>query len=262
MSRVRWTDALRLSVGSLTAYPVRAPRSVDSGRAALAMVLAPITALPLAALWWGLAALARLTGLALVCAVVAVGLSALVTRALHLDGLADTADGLTSGYDAQRMNEVMHRGDTGPAGAAAVALVILLDVAALAALWAYPAGALVSVTALAASRSTLGWLCGRSRPAAPGSSFGATFAGTVPAWAAATGLVALVVAVVHGAAASDASVLPPLAAIAGALVAALSVAARASGRLGGVNGDIFGAAVEISLAAGLVAGAFVAAVTL
>lgn len=226
------------------------------------MVLAPLTVLPLAVLWCGLSGLARLTGLTLVCAVVAVGLAALVTRALHLDGLADTADGLTSGYDAQRMSEVMHRGDTGPAGVAAVALVLLLDVSALAALWSEPSGALISLSALAASRSVLAWLCGRVLRPAPGSTFGATFAGTVPAWAAATGLAVLVGGVVVAAALSGVSVLPPLAAVVAALVAGLAVTARASSRLGGVSGDIFGAAVEAALAAGLVAGAVAAALAL
>ena len=67
-----------------------------------------------------------------VAAVLALVAAALLSRALHLDGLADLADGLTSGHDRERSLEVMRRGDTGPAGAAALVLVLGLDAACLA----------------------------------------------------------------------------------------------------------------------------------
>ena len=41
------------------------------------------------------------------------------TRAMHLDGLADTVDGLGSGWDRERALAIMARGDVGPMGVVA-----------------------------------------------------------------------------------------------------------------------------------------------
>src|SRR6185369_9321127 len=46
----------------------------------------------------------------------AVGSLALLTRGLHLDGLADLADGLASGKPAPGALDIMHRSDIGPLG--------------------------------------------------------------------------------------------------------------------------------------------------
>ena len=55
---------------------------------------------------------------------------ALLSRGLHLDGLADLADGLGSRRPAAGAHEVMARSDIGPFGVAAVVLALLLQVAA------------------------------------------------------------------------------------------------------------------------------------
>jgi len=51
---------------------------------------------------------------------------------LHVDGLADTADGFFSSRSRDRMLEIMRDSRTGPMGTAAVACVLVLKVAALA----------------------------------------------------------------------------------------------------------------------------------
>ena len=65
-------------------------------------------------------------------AAVAVGVLAVLTGAIHLDGLADTADGLLSNGDAERRLEVMRDPRLGSYGVTAIAVVLLVDVAALA----------------------------------------------------------------------------------------------------------------------------------
>jgi adenosylcobinamide-GDP ribazoletransferase len=271
-------DGLRLAVGTLTALPVRPPSAVDPARARVAMLLAPVVAvLPGAAIAL-VAAVARFCGLdALVAAALAVGTLALVTRGLHLDGLADTADGLAASYDRGRALQVMRTGDTGPAGVAAVVLVLAVQVTALAeSLQRLGAGA--ALIAVVAGRLVLPLLCVRGVPAARSEGLGAAMAGSVPRAAAvlATVLTAAGTAGMAGVAASIGSTtgfgvagglgmttgvapLPTwtallfgaLAVLAVTLVAGL-LARRAVLRLGGVTGDVLGAGVEAGTAAALV----------
>ena len=58
-----------------------------------------------------------------------VGCLALGSRALHLDGLADTVDGFGAGWTAERSLMVMRRGDVGPMGV--VALIVVLGLQAV-----------------------------------------------------------------------------------------------------------------------------------
>lgn len=55
-----------------------------------------------------------------------------LTRGLHLDGLADTADGLLGGLQRERALEIMKDGAVGPMGAGVIVLIFLLKYAALA----------------------------------------------------------------------------------------------------------------------------------
>ncbi|WP_205856161.1 adenosylcobinamide-GDP ribazoletransferase, partial [Phytoactinopolyspora endophytica] len=127
------SDQWRLALGTLTTVPVRAPSEVTRRTAGVAMLLAPMAGLLLAVpagfvLWASLS-----LGLgSVVAAVLAIAALRLGDRALHLDGLADTADGLAASYDRERALAVMRTGDTGPAGATALVLVLLVQVGAAA----------------------------------------------------------------------------------------------------------------------------------
>jgi len=258
-------DAWRLAIGTFTALPVDPPALVDRSVLGRAMLLAPLTTAPAALVWLGLGTLStRGWAPTAVVAVLALVVTALISRALHLDGLADLADGLTSGHDPERSLEVMRRGDTGPAGAAAVVLVLLLDTACLAALLASAAGTALALVALAASRLACA-VCARDGiPPARRQGLGQGVAGTVGR----TRLVAVVVTVAALAAALGAwlsGTLPGVswwaAALAGSAVvltaamAAVVTRRHAVRRLGGITGDVIGAAVEIALAVGLVTAA-------
>ena len=90
----------------------------------------------------------------LLAAVAATAVLAVLTGALHLDGLADAADGLFGGGDVPRRLEVMRDSRVGSFGLVAVVLVLLGDVAALAAMT--PVRALIAlVIAGAVSRWAL-----------------------------------------------------------------------------------------------------------
>ena len=122
-------DALRLSVGTLTIVPSGAVAEIDRRTAARAMIIAPLAVVPLAAAVALLGWLGRTAGLPpLAVGLLVVGGLALGSRALHLDGLADTVDGLGSGWSAERSLMVMRRGDVGPMGV--VALIVVLGLQA------------------------------------------------------------------------------------------------------------------------------------
>lgn len=249
-------DAWRLAVGTLTAFPVRPPRHLDSGVCARAVLLAPFAVLPLGLLVAAVVAAGRWLGVPdLAVGLAAVGALALGSRAFHLDGLADTADGLTSSYRPERVLEVMKSGNTGPAGAAALVVVLGIQGSCLADLTRTPSGPLLAGLLVCLSRWGFAGACLRGVRVVSGSSLGRSYAECLR-WPVVAGLV------VVSAAASGAVLLAdgvgwwagPL----GVLVATLLLAAltrRALRRLGGVNGDIFGASIELTLTVLLVAAA-------
>ena len=240
-------DAWRLAVGTLSAWPVRPPGTVDRGVAGRAMLLAPLAVLPLAVAATLLVADAA--GLApLVTGLLVVALLALGTRAFHLDGLADTADGLTSSYDRDRTLAVMRSGDVGPAGAAALVLVLGLQAAGVAALAASDAALLVGAAVLL-SRGTLALVCARPVPAGEGSRLGVVVAGTVPVVAAVVALAVWTAVLVGSGLLVDVPWWRTLAATAAALAVLTLLLLRARRRIGGVTGDVLGAGVELALAA-------------
>ena len=250
-----WRDGLLLSVGTLTVLRVPPPAVVDRRSGGIAMAIAPLAVLPLAGT---VALLAWLLPTHLdvdhvVTAIVCVGVLALGTRALHLDGLSDVADGLTSGHDRQRSLTVMKSGAAGPAGVAALVLVLLLQVVAAAAVTLHQHGWAVVGLGVVVSRATLALACARPVPAARADGLAAPLAGTVPVVVAALVWLAALAA---SAAVYDTTDLPwwrgPVAVAVGLLVA-LVVLRRCVTRFGGVTGDVFGALVETSFAAVLAA---------
>ncbi|GGU38844.1 adenosylcobinamide-GDP ribazoletransferase [Nocardioides albus] len=248
-------DAWRLAVGTLTAMPVPPPEHVDRRRAAVAMALAPLAALPLALGAAAIALLGQFAGLPhLVTALLAIGVVVVGNRALHLDGLADTVDGMAASYDCERSLEVMKTGTSGPAGVTAIVLVLGLQVAALASLLdgaAIPSAVLAAVT-VCASRAALALCCTRGVRPAREDGLGRTFTQTLSPLV--TALVWIAVAAALAGAGAWAG-LPWWRGVLAAAVAAAVVGAiilRAIRRFGGVTGDVFGAAVEAALAALLV----------
>lgn len=255
---------LRLAVGTLTIVP-SGPVTITPRTAGAAMLLAPLAVLPVALAAGLVAAVAPAIGVpTLVTAILVLGVLAYGTRAMHLDGLADTVDGLGGGWTRDRALEIMRAGDIGPMGAATLALTLGLQAAALVTIidatsW-LAQGVLVTLTVMA-SRLACALTCRRGVPAAEGSSLGAGVAGSVPV--AAAGL-----AVVLGAAAlaattgatigpgwtswSSVGVVVGAAAVVLAAGAVLLLLRQVVPHLGGITGDVLGAAVEVAFTVTLV----------
>jgi len=250
---VRWTGPLE-SAALLTVLPVPA-RAVTSTRGVLPW--APLVGLLLGGLATGIAVLGTRWISPLAGAVLAVAVLAVLTRGLHLDGLADTADGLGPLRDRERALQVMHQSDVGPFGVVALVLTLLLQVACATALLAGEVDWLalwsaVLVARLAMTRTGLPGVA-----VAAGSSLGRTVAGTVSrAWLAAAVLVSG--ALMAGAAlfvGDPADAVGLLAAAAVALLAAEVLHRRATVRLGGTTGDVMGAMGEVATTAFLLVAA-------
>lgn len=185
----------------------------------------------------------------LLAAVAAVAVVAFLTGGLHLDGLADTADGLASRQPAATALEIMRRSDIGPMGVATLVFTVLIQVGSLAAI--RPGWRSAAALAVAMVTARTGVLLATGAPAARPGGFGALIAGSTSPlirWPAA----GFVLVVVTGAAAAAGG--PILAvraggAVLGGLALAWLTRRIAVRRLGGMTGDVFGAQIELATAA-------------
>lgn len=220
------------------------------------MLLAPVVALVLA-LPIGVGAQILVTTTAtpgLLAAALAVTAMTWLTRGLHLDGLADTADALGSGKDAEGALAIARRSDIGPFGVVSIVLVLLLQVTALGALLDAGAGGGALVIAMVIGRLAIMLACTPLwHPARP-DGLGAMVSGTVPSWAAllvTVGWLALFAGSVgnaHGTAAAAATSLAMVVAIGVAIL----LARICTRRLGGITGDVLGAMNEVAVTTSLV----------
>ncbi|MCW2902911.1 MAG: cobalamin-5-phosphate synthase CobS [Streptosporangiaceae bacterium] len=244
-----WLEGLRLAIGTLSVIPAGMGR-VDRAVAGAGMLWAPAVGLLIAVPQTGVfLAVRELSGEVLLAAVLAVASGALLTRGLHLDGLADVADGLGSGRPATGALEIMRRSDIGPFGVVALLLTLLIQVTAITAANGHGVGAPAVLLAATTGRLALPWACRRGVPAARPDGLGAMVAGTVP-WPAAAGVTVTVVAAATILGVVTGSAAPPLAVLVGLCAAGL-FRRHLVRRLGGVTGDVLGALVETAATAAL-----------
>lgn len=237
-------NGVRLAISWLTVLPVRGPDAVDRPAAGRAILLAPLVGALLgagaAAL---LGALSRAGASTALAGLLVVGALALITRGMHLDGLADTLDGLGSYGPPERAREIMKSGGAGPFGVAGLVFTIGVQAFSFAAL-ADSGRWLAVALAVAAGRIAVIFAC-RGIPAAPGTGFGILVADTQSALAgAAWSAIAIGLAVL---AVPDCAWLGPLAVVLGLAASAILVR-HCARRFGGLSGDVLGAAVETTVA--------------
>lgn len=246
-----WREGWRLALGTLTVLP-SGPVTISPAAAGAMVALAPVAVLPLAgaaaALTWlgGRHAPDPVTGL------LVVGWLAVATRAMHLDGVADVADGIGGGWTPERARQILHSGDTGPMGVVALILVLGLQAAAVGALADRAYGWILVGVAVATSRWWLSLACRSGLPAMPGSQLGAVIANSLPAWQAIGWVSAGTLVVGLTAAAAGWPWWHGVGAALAATVLVFGLLRRSVRAFGGVNGDVMGSVIEAALTSLLV----------
>lgn len=249
------TSGLARALSLFTIVPVRAGREMTAAEAARAVLWLPV----IGAVLGGVSGLPSVAvrhwqpHASAVGAVISVALLVVLTRALHLDGLADTADGLGSRASAERALQIMRQSDIGPFGVVTVVLILGAEIASVA---VFPGNAWGPCAAFAVAGAT-GRLAvvhaalRQVRPARP-DGFGALVAGSVSATAAIAVSIVVLGAGAGLAAWTGANPVWWAATQAVALAAAWLLRVHATRRFGGMTGDVFGALIEIGSAITLV----------
>ncbi len=200
-----------------------------------------------AAMYW-LCVLARLPSS--VAAIFALAAIALITGALHEDGLADTADGFGGGRTRERKLEIMRDSHIGSFGAIALMLSLATRGAAIVAIGGPPMVALALITTAALGRAGILLPLLLLKPARPdGVASGLRSLSTTRAAVGLTIALALAILLLPLGAA--------LRGVLGATIAALAVSWLTARQIGGYTGDVLGATCVVTecVAIGLIAGA-------
>jgi adenosylcobinamide-GDP ribazoletransferase len=239
-------NALRLALGTFTRVPVPPPKVVDRSIAGQAIALAPFTA-ALLALFCGIPLIFSYTDApSALLAILSLSLLSWLTRGMHLDGLADVADGLGSNKPPALALEIARKSDIGPFGVITLVLALALQIVALTVCLEHEHGFLAFAIALVISRTALTWGCINGWPAARADGLGAMVAQSTPI---AVPIIWTALALLGGYLSFG---IAGTAATAAGIICAIVILNLTKRRFGGVTGDVFGALIEVSMTAALI----------
>jgi adenosylcobinamide-GDP ribazoletransferase len=226
------------AVAFLTRVPVGSRLELNAAEVARGAALFPLVGAGIGAAGGGVAALTVHVLPTLAAGALAVAAAAILTGALHLDALADTADAL-GGLSRQQALEIMRDHRIGSFGAIALALDLIVRASVTGALAAAGGAVAALAAAGACSRAVAPSLAAalpHARASAPGHALTETWSWTAAATAATFGLAIPVLFVgIDGLAAAGVVAL-----------VAIALGLFYHRWLGGVTGDCLGAAVELA----------------
>jgi adenosylcobinamide-GDP ribazoletransferase len=235
-----WRDELVAAFMLLTRLPVARLARIDPPPGASVWAY-PIVGASVGACGAGIFWIADVAGLPpVIASIFAVGITLLVTGALHEDGLADTADGFGGGRERARKLEIMRDSRIGSFGALALMVSLALRVAALAALREPGAVAVALIVSGALGRGAMVGMLLALRPARA-SGLAATL-GTTSRRIASIGL----------AIAAAFAIAAPVT-LAAAILATVAMVVLARRQIGGYTGDVLGATEQVAECAVLTA---------
>lgn len=241
-SRVGKASGLRSAIAFLT--PLGGASAPHAGTYDWFPFVGALLGAVLGGSWW----LALEVAPPITAAALVVMMDVALTGALHLDGLADSADGLFAHLPRNRRLAVMAEPQTGAFGVVAVVCSFGLRFAALAAFATAQPWLLAALWCM--SRTEMA-VASRRMPYARDSGLAASLLGG-PAWRVAIvgGVLSLALAIPAGA--------TGLAAVVAGVIAACAVHLLAQRQIGGFTGDTLGASGVVAETIGLIAAAMVA----
>jgi adenosylcobinamide-GDP ribazoletransferase len=234
-----WQDEARLAFAFLTRLPFRSGARPEPGALARAAWAFPLAGILVGVIGGIAFDIGDRLGLPInAMALIAVGVTVLITGGLHEDGLADTMDGLGGGADREEALAIMRDSRTGAFGVLALVFSVGLRVAALAALPDTRVAVSALVAAHAVSRGLLPGLMLWLDPARS-DGLGAEAGRPLPPAATAAALIGLIVALIALGLGRGITAMV----LAAAVMAGLALLARR--RIGGYTGDVLGAAQQV-----------------
>jgi adenosylcobinamide-GDP ribazoletransferase len=175
----------------------------------------------------------------IIIAVLVIGTGVVLTGALHLDGLADMADGFGGGWTREDVLRIMRDHAIGSYGAVALILILMLKVASVSALFARGAAITYLIVASALSRGAMvaiGFYLPYARSS--GSGLGGSFDNLGKIEVACSSALAVALTFIGGWRTAAVSLVL-------ALLVSLGSAWYCMRRIGGITGDTLGATSEI-----------------
>ena len=227
-----------MQIQFLTRIPLPVNIKFDEKKFAKSMILSPVTGLLIGLILGGVYYLAQMTGKQFFAVVMVVIAEVFITGGLHLDGLADTFDGIFSNRPKNKILAIMKDSRIGTNGTIALILVILCKTALLFSinnvcivfyLFALPA----------VSRMNIVWTAGTSDGAGKDGMGKSVVKYTGVKEIITATLIACVISAVFLKWAAFAVV--PI-----AIVFALLFCAYVKRKIGGITGDIIGTVIELT----------------
>ncbi|MCP4137222.1 MAG: adenosylcobinamide-GDP ribazoletransferase [bacterium] len=231
--------AFILQIQFLTRIPLPVEVEFDDDIFARSFVFAPLIGLLIGAVLGGVYYLVGLTGKELITAIAVVTALVFMTGALHLDGLADAADGLFSNRPKERVLEIMKDSRIGTNGTVAIVLILILKIGLLVSLDKTNLFYYIIVMPVF-SRMSIAWIAGISGYARDDKGMGSAIVEK-------TGLTTIILATLIALAAAVLFIGLMAAAAAFAVILFTVLLSRYSTKkIGGITGDIIGANIELS----------------
>ncbi|HAK44505.1 MAG TPA: adenosylcobinamide-GDP ribazoletransferase [Spirochaeta sp.] len=234
----RFLNAFRF----MTIIPVPGSKHADLSEAGRSAAYFPLVGLVIGLLMWAAARLGLMLWSVPVAAVIVTALWFILTAGMHVDGLADLADGLGGGWDVESRLRIMKDSAIGTYGAVAVGILMLMKTVFIFELAGSAAAPLLyaALIVIPAAGRCAQVLSIRIFPPAKKEGFGITFKnGVRNRDAAAAVIITLAVSTAFWG-------LSGVLILAAAIVFMLAAGAWISNRLGGLNGDSYGAICELS----------------
>jgi adenosylcobinamide-GDP ribazoletransferase len=256
---------LRLALEMFTVAPVKAAR-INRRIAGSSMAWSPLIGAALAMIAAGVIIVARIVYPGptlyirhanpvfegpLIASALAILTIGLLSRGMHLGGLANTADGLASGRPGEEALGIMRGRPVGAIGVAALIGVLGIDVLALTSNTLVGRGTQALVLGVVAGRVAMLWACTPGLPAADTDGMSRIVVGSVPRivaifWTLVLCAGATFYGPVYANIEGVNSAIQRLAAVLVALAVARLVGRHAVRRFGGVTGDVIGACGEVA----------------